>query len=159
MEYVYTAGTLRWGGLAKICERENEEFLGSTKQSFSRFSRQTQIEDLEHYQTLSQTPIQPAMCALKACDRFLDQFRRGHVKISQDGLSQQNSLLRNLKLLISEQSCSSAIALRKGIVIVPTQERMSQFRAKKLDIGSFINIRNIRDHTKRKVFAEHEPER
>ena len=36
---------------------------------------------------------------------------------------------------------------------------MSQFRAAKLDIGCFANIRNIRDHTKRKVFAEHEPER
>jgi small subunit ribosomal protein S14 len=36
---------------------------------------------------------------------------------------------------------------------------MSQFRAKKLDIGCFTKIRNIRDHTKRKVYAEHEPER
>lgn len=36
---------------------------------------------------------------------------------------------------------------------------MSQFRAAKLDIGCFANIRNIRDHTKRKVFAENEPER
>ncbi|KAI9825983.1 MAG: hypothetical protein M1819_007484 [Sarea resinae] len=36
---------------------------------------------------------------------------------------------------------------------------MSQFRAKTLDIASFINIRVIRDHTKRKVFAEHETER
>lgn len=36
---------------------------------------------------------------------------------------------------------------------------MSQFRAKKLDIGSFVNIRVIRDHTKRKVFAQYEPER
>ncbi|TKA74249.1 hypothetical protein B0A55_05683 [Friedmanniomyces simplex] len=36
---------------------------------------------------------------------------------------------------------------------------MAQFRAKKLDLGCFINIKNIRDHTKRKVFEEHEPER
>ncbi|KAK6072666.1 Arb2 domain-containing protein [Seiridium cupressi] len=36
---------------------------------------------------------------------------------------------------------------------------MSMFRAKKLDIGSFLNIKVIRDHTKRKVFAAHEPER
>ncbi|ETN45639.1 uncharacterized protein HMPREF1541_09471 [Cyphellophora europaea CBS 101466] len=36
---------------------------------------------------------------------------------------------------------------------------MSQFRAKKLDLGGFINARIIRDHTKRKVFAEHEQER
>jgi hypothetical protein len=36
---------------------------------------------------------------------------------------------------------------------------MSQFRALKLDIGCFAKIRNIRDHTKRKVFAENEPER
>ncbi|KAL9082074.1 MAG: hypothetical protein Q9159_006741 [Coniocarpon cinnabarinum] len=31
------------------------------------------------------------------------------------------------------------------------------FRAKKLDIGAFANARVIRDHTKRKVFAENEP--
>ena len=37
--------------------------------------------------------------------------------------------------------------------------KMSMFRAKKLDIGCFINIKVIRDHTKRKVFAEHEAER
>lgn len=36
---------------------------------------------------------------------------------------------------------------------------MAQFRAKKLDLGCFINIKNIRDHTKRKVFEENEPER
>lgn len=36
---------------------------------------------------------------------------------------------------------------------------MSQFRAARLDLGSFINGRNIRDHTKRKVFAQFEPER
>jgi small subunit ribosomal protein S14 len=36
---------------------------------------------------------------------------------------------------------------------------MSMFRAKKLDLGCFVNVKVIRDHTKRKVFAEHEPER
>ncbi|KAK3048977.1 hypothetical protein LTR09_009631 [Extremus antarcticus] len=36
---------------------------------------------------------------------------------------------------------------------------MAQFRAKKLDLGCFINIKNIRDHTKRKVFQDNEPER
>ena len=36
---------------------------------------------------------------------------------------------------------------------------MSQFRAKKLDLGCFVNIMNIRDHTKRKVFEQHEVER
>ncbi|KAI4615425.1 uncharacterized protein J4E87_009103 [Alternaria ethzedia] len=36
---------------------------------------------------------------------------------------------------------------------------MSQFRAAKLDIGCFAKIRNIRDHTKRKVYSENEPER
>ncbi|KAK1850800.1 mitochondrial 40s ribosomal protein mrp2 [Colletotrichum chrysophilum] len=36
---------------------------------------------------------------------------------------------------------------------------MSMFRAKKLDLGCFVNIRTIRDHTKRQVFMEHEPER
>lgn len=36
---------------------------------------------------------------------------------------------------------------------------MSQFRAKKLDLGGFVNVRILRDHTKRKVFAQHEQER
>ncbi|KAF2861517.1 40S ribosomal protein S14 [Piedraia hortae CBS 480.64] len=36
---------------------------------------------------------------------------------------------------------------------------MAQFRAKKLDLGCFINARVIRDHTKRKVFEQQEPER
>jgi len=36
---------------------------------------------------------------------------------------------------------------------------MSQFRAAKLDIGCFAHIRNIRDHTKRKVYAANEAER
>jgi hypothetical protein len=33
------------------------------------------------------------------------------------------------------------------------------FRAARLDIGSFINKWVIRDHTKRKVFAEYEADR
>jgi hypothetical protein len=36
---------------------------------------------------------------------------------------------------------------------------MAMFRSKKLDLGCFVNIKVIRDHTKRKVFADHEPER
>lgn len=36
---------------------------------------------------------------------------------------------------------------------------MSMFRAKKLDLGCFVNIKIIRDHTKRKVFEQHEAER
>lgn len=36
---------------------------------------------------------------------------------------------------------------------------MSQFRAKALDITGFINSKIIRDHTKRKVFAQFETER
>ncbi|KAH8686142.1 putative 37S ribosomal protein MRP2, mitochondrial [Tricladium varicosporioides] len=36
---------------------------------------------------------------------------------------------------------------------------MSMFRAKKLDLGCFVNVKVIRDHTKRQVFAEHETER
>lgn len=39
------------------------------------------------------------------------------------------------------------------------QYAMSHFRAARLDLGSFVNVRNLRDHTKRKVFAEFEPER
>lgn len=36
---------------------------------------------------------------------------------------------------------------------------MSMFRAKKLDLGCFVNIKVIRDHTKRKVYEKHETER
>ncbi|PNS19589.1 hypothetical protein CAC42_7433 [Sphaceloma murrayae] len=36
---------------------------------------------------------------------------------------------------------------------------MAQFRAKRLDLGSFVNIGVIRDHTKRKVFEKNEVER
>ncbi|RBR25344.1 uncharacterized protein FIESC28_01781 [Fusarium coffeatum] len=36
---------------------------------------------------------------------------------------------------------------------------MSMFRAKKLDLGCFVNVRTLRDHTKRKVFEAHETER
>ncbi|OAX79589.1 hypothetical protein ACJ72_06093 [Emergomyces africanus] len=36
---------------------------------------------------------------------------------------------------------------------------MSQFRAKRLDISGFINPRIVRDHTKRQVFKQFEPER
>ena len=33
------------------------------------------------------------------------------------------------------------------------------FRAKRLDLGGFINSKIIRDHTKRKVFEKYEPQR
>ena len=36
---------------------------------------------------------------------------------------------------------------------------MASFRAKRLDLGCFINNKIIRDHTKRKVFEDYEPER
>lgn len=36
---------------------------------------------------------------------------------------------------------------------------MSMFRAKKLDLGCFVNIKIIRDHTKRKVYEKFETER
>jgi hypothetical protein len=36
---------------------------------------------------------------------------------------------------------------------------MAQFRAKKLDLGCFINSKIIRDHTKRKTFEQFEPQR
>ncbi|KAK5095233.1 40S ribosomal protein mrp2, mitochondrial [Exophiala xenobiotica] len=36
---------------------------------------------------------------------------------------------------------------------------MPQFRAKRLDLGGFINARIIRDHTKRKVYERFEEER
>lgn len=51
------------------------------------------------------------------------------------------------------------ISLLRLAIASTTAVAMSQFRAKKLDIGCFVNIRNIRDHTKRKVYAEFEPER
>lgn len=36
---------------------------------------------------------------------------------------------------------------------------MSMFRAKKLDLGCFLNIKIIRDHSKRKAFEAAEPQR
>ncbi|EGP82720.1 unnamed protein product [Zymoseptoria tritici ST99CH_1A5] len=36
---------------------------------------------------------------------------------------------------------------------------MAQFRPKRLDLSCFINNKIIRDHTKRKVFEQYEPER
>ncbi|KAI4104342.1 MAG: hypothetical protein L6R37_003339 [Teloschistes peruensis] len=36
---------------------------------------------------------------------------------------------------------------------------MAQFRAKKLDLGCYINVRVIRDHTKRKVYEQYETQR
>jgi small subunit ribosomal protein S14 len=36
---------------------------------------------------------------------------------------------------------------------------MAQFRAKKLDLGCFMNVRVLRDHTKRMTFQKHEVER
>ncbi|KIW07827.1 uncharacterized protein PV09_01745 [Verruconis gallopava] len=36
---------------------------------------------------------------------------------------------------------------------------MAHFRAKRLDIGSYVNKMVIRDHTKRKVFEEYEMDR
>ncbi|KAL9040673.1 MAG: hypothetical protein Q9180_001768 [Flavoplaca navasiana] len=36
---------------------------------------------------------------------------------------------------------------------------MAQFRAKKLDLSCFVNVRVIRDHTKRKVFEQYETQR
>lgn len=37
--------------------------------------------------------------------------------------------------------------------------KLNLYRAKKLDIGSFVNIKVIRDHTKRQVYEAHEAER
>ncbi|KAL8984801.1 MAG: hypothetical protein Q9205_001335 [Flavoplaca limonia] len=39
------------------------------------------------------------------------------------------------------------------------QPVMAQFRAKKLDLSCFVNVRVIRDHTKRKVFEQYETQR
>lgn len=36
---------------------------------------------------------------------------------------------------------------------------MSMFRAKKLDLGCYINIHIIRDHSKRKTYEQFEPQR
>lgn len=40
-----------------------------------------------------------------------------------------------------------------------TMTRIAPFRARKLDLGCFVNVHVLRDHTKRKVFAQHEAER
>ena len=36
---------------------------------------------------------------------------------------------------------------------------MAQFRLKKLDLGCHVNVRTLRDHTKRRIFERYEPER
>lgn len=36
---------------------------------------------------------------------------------------------------------------------------MAQFRSKRLDLGGFVNVKILRDHTKRKVFEKYEPQR
>ncbi|KAL2037937.1 hypothetical protein N7G274_009412 [Stereocaulon virgatum] len=36
---------------------------------------------------------------------------------------------------------------------------MAQFRSKKLDLSCYINVGILRDHTKRKVFAQYETQR
>lgn len=41
----------------------------------------------------------------------------------------------------------------------PLAFKMSMFRAKKLDLGCFVNVKVIRDHTKRKVFEQNEAQR
>jgi hypothetical protein len=48
---------------------------------------------------------------------------------------------------------------QKAFSVTIHKATMSQFRSKKLDIGGFINGRIIRDHTKRKVFEQYEPDR
>lgn len=58
-------------------------------------------------------------------------------------------------------SATAAEAFRVATIeqLSPAATMSSFFRSKKLDIGSFLNIKVIRDHTKRKAFAEFEPER
>lgn len=63
-------------------------------------------------------------------------------------------------------NCSTKPALCAGLtrllspsITIANPHTMSMFRAKKLDLGCFTKIRNIRDHTKRKVFEQFEPER
>ena len=41
----------------------------------------------------------------------------------------------------------------------PNSPTMSMFRAKKLDLGCFVNIKTIRDHSKRKAFEAFETQR
>ena len=52
-----------------------------------------------------------------------------------------------------------SIQRRDITVHSPSLPTMSMFRAKKLDLGCFVKVRTIRDHTKRKVFEQFEAER
>jgi hypothetical protein len=54
---------------------------------------------------------------------------------------------------------AGSLTFRRRATTTTATAIMSQFRAAKLDIGCYVNIRSIRDHTKRKVFSENEPER
>lgn len=61
-----------------------------------------------------------------------------------------------------DQRASTSSAVFASSPQSPGADRFSMaavFRAKKLDLGGFVNIKTIRDHTKRKVFEQFEPER
>jgi len=64
---------------------------------------------------------------------------------------------------VAETSTQTIVSPTSSVTRLPSAllytAKMSMFRAKRLDLGCFVNIKVIRDHTKRKVFAEHEPER
>ena len=68
------------------------------------------------------------------------------------GLRRSDHLVRHTSVFGTAQ----AFAIRDRL---PSTFNMAQFRAKKLDLGCFTNIKVIRDHTKRKVFEQNEPER
>ena len=54
----------------------------------------------------------------------------------------------------------SAAAAKAGSAAAATAKAPNPFfRSKKLDLGCYVNIKVIRDHTKRKAFAEFETQR
>ena len=71
-----------------------------------------------------------------------------------DGPSEISLTAAKLIFSVYAESLRTSLSRRQ-----PNPATMSQFRAKKLDLGCFLNIKIIRDHTKRKTFEQFEPQR
>jgi hypothetical protein len=74
-------------------------------------------------------------------------------------IGDRSVIFRTLPFFREQVNINSSSNVHDSALTSTQLQRMSMFRSKKLDLGCFVNVKVIRDHTKRKVFAEHEPER
>lgn len=65
----------------------------------------------------------------------------------------------SLKSCTVSNTNNSAVAQILTLSSQHSAVAMPQFRAKRLDLGGFVNAKIIRDHTKRKVFEKFEEQR